>query len=259
MFFVVLILIAGGAMYVLLSKGNQHAQMANRLGLEVRRSRPGRSVIGGQIGDVPVEAVEEIRVNGRHVRAWHVVKVTIPYALPERLQISCEGMVSGLGKMIGMQDIVVGNPLLDELVVIKGKEPEEVKAFFSQRAIAAATFGLFDRYGLLKLEKNTLSIKVSGHMSAITEQMIVSMVEYVNIVSGKVEYKEYDNKLVEAGLSDMSFAESARFVEEEIARRKALGKMSGASFELPVPEIIVEEPVYQAADDYVAPESDGHW
>ncbi len=259
------------ALFVAYSK-RQSNPMASQLGLAVKQGLLGKTTLGGMIDGVHVDAKEHVRPDNRRLKTWHTVTVTIPCNLPDALEISAKGVAAGLGKMIGLQDIVVGHTRLDDLVVIKGRNQEQVTEFFSRPYIADATFSIFDRYGDLKFSKNRLFIQRQGAMTAITEQMIVSLVEYVNTLSGKHAFKNHDNQLIEAGLSDMSFEDNARFIQQEIARRKAGGSSQPASFDHHVPQMIEEPPpAYQipnrpATDDYVAPnsnknpaENDGSW
>lgn len=48
-----------------------------------------------------------------------------------RFQIHRKGLFSGLGKMLGAQDIEVGDPQFDEAFVIKGNNEAKVRALFA--------------------------------------------------------------------------------------------------------------------------------
>jgi len=81
----------------------------------------------------------------------HTGKVTIvytrmraPYVNPDgfRFRIYRKGFFSELGKLMGMQDINIGDPLFDEAFVIQGNDERKVRALFADdtklRALIAA-------------------------------------------------------------------------------------------------------------------------
>ena len=52
-----------------------------------------------------------------------------------RFRIYRKSIFSGLGKMLGMQDIEVGDPVFDDAFIIKGNEESKVRALFSDPQI----------------------------------------------------------------------------------------------------------------------------
>ena len=62
-----------------------------------------------------------------------------PYINSEgfRFTIYRKGIFSGLGKMLGMQDIEVGDPEFDEAFIIQGNNEPRVQHLFADRALRA--------------------------------------------------------------------------------------------------------------------------
>jgi hypothetical protein len=64
-------------------------------------------------------------------------RLRAPYMNPEgfRFTIYRKGIFSELGKLLGMQDIEVGDPEFDEAFIIKGNDEERVRALFANPKI----------------------------------------------------------------------------------------------------------------------------
>jgi hypothetical protein len=64
-------------------------------------------------------------------------RIRAPYVNPEgfRFTIYRKGFFSNLGRLLGMQDIEVGDPEFDEALIIKGNDEERVRELFSDTKI----------------------------------------------------------------------------------------------------------------------------
>src|SRR4051812_21199842 len=64
-------------------------------------------------------------------------RIRAPYVNPEgfRFTIYRKGFFSELGKLLGMQDIEVGDPEFDEAFIVKGTDEPGVVTLFSDREI----------------------------------------------------------------------------------------------------------------------------
>jgi hypothetical protein len=64
-------------------------------------------------------------------------RIRAPYVNPEgfRFTIYRKGFFSDLGKLLGMQDIEVGDPEFDEAFIIKGNDEDRVRVLFSDPKI----------------------------------------------------------------------------------------------------------------------------
>jgi hypothetical protein len=52
-----------------------------------------------------------------------------------RFAIYRKGLFSGMGKLMGMQDIEIGEPDFDDAFIIQGNDEDSVRAFFSDRRL----------------------------------------------------------------------------------------------------------------------------
>jgi hypothetical protein len=66
-----------------------------------------------------------------------VTRLRVPYVNPEgfRFSIYRKGFFSELGRLLGMQDIEVGDPEFDEAFIIKGNDESKVVRLFSDTRI----------------------------------------------------------------------------------------------------------------------------
>jgi len=66
-----------------------------------------------------------------------VTRLRAPYVNPEgfRFTIYRKGFLSDLGKLLGMQDIEVGDPEFDEAFIVKGNDEPKVRALFAKPQI----------------------------------------------------------------------------------------------------------------------------
>ena len=60
-------------------------------------------------------------------------RLRAPYINPDKFRFTIyrKGVFSGLGKLLGMQDIEVGHPAFDEAFIIKGTDDAKVRALFN--------------------------------------------------------------------------------------------------------------------------------
>jgi hypothetical protein len=67
----------------------------------------------------------------------HYTRMRAPYVNPEgfRFTIYRKGFFSDLGKLLGMQDIEVGEPDFDEAFIIKGNDEDRLRVLFSDPKI----------------------------------------------------------------------------------------------------------------------------
>jgi hypothetical protein len=79
--------------------------------------------------------------SGKHQTTYTRFRVSYPQSLDMGLRLTKQGLLSGLGKMFGGQDIEVGDQAFDDAIVVKGRDPERVKEFLTlSRRMRAARF-----------------------------------------------------------------------------------------------------------------------
>jgi hypothetical protein len=67
----------------------------------------------------------------------HHTRMRAPFVNPDgfRFRIYRKGLFTGLGKLLGMQDVVIGDPQFDEAFVIQGTDEGKLKQLFANPAI----------------------------------------------------------------------------------------------------------------------------
>jgi len=81
-------------------------------------------------------SLDTYTVNSQHSHVTYT-RMRAPYVNPEgfRFTIYRKGAFSDLGKLLGMQDIAVGDPEFDEAFIIQGNNETRVQALFSDPKI----------------------------------------------------------------------------------------------------------------------------
>ena len=79
--------------------------------------------------------------SGKNQTTYTRFRVSYPHSLDLGLRLTKQGMLSGIGKFFGTQDIEVGDEGFDDAIVVKGRDPERVKEFLTlSRRMRAARF-----------------------------------------------------------------------------------------------------------------------
>ena len=79
--------------------------------------------------------------SGKNQTTYTRFRVSYPHSLDLGLRLTKQGMLSGIGKFFGTQDIEVGDEGFDDAIVVKGRDPQRVKEFLTlSRRMRAARF-----------------------------------------------------------------------------------------------------------------------
>lgn len=75
--------------------------------------------------------------NGQNNSSTTYTRMRAPYVNADgfRFEVYREGLFSGLGRMLGMQDVVVGHPMFDDEFVIKGNSESKLRDLFANGEI----------------------------------------------------------------------------------------------------------------------------
>ncbi|MBI3925722.1 MAG: hypothetical protein HY319_09295 [Armatimonadetes bacterium] len=97
-----------------------------------------------------------------------------PLPLEVRIHIYSEGVGSRLGKLLGLQDVQLGNPALDSLVIIKADNPAAAQGVLQDRQLQEALIRLYRGWPTAVL--NQLSVRASigadrQNLLALLEEM----------------------------------------------------------------------------------------
>ncbi len=95
---------------------------ANNLELDLHRS-----VMRGRYGGAEIE-IEAVIINGRF---WTEFRIKFDRPLGLSLSLTREGSLAGVGKLLGAQDIQIGDPAFDAAFLVKGRPEAAVRALLT--------------------------------------------------------------------------------------------------------------------------------
>lgn len=238
--------IGGIGFYVLFKKSEntRRESLAKCLGLSVDSSLLGAGGLSGRYEGIPVRVEEFHRGDGQHSQTFTLVKADLLARLPDGLKIVHESDLAQLGKIFGLQDIVIRHARLDRLAVIKAKDPDEARAFLSRPGIADALADFMERYDSAKLSNGTVEVERLGSMDIYAPTVLDAMADLVQVLTGETEYRDEVETWQDAGF-EADFANAGHVVKAALARRKREGHGAKAPFDR---EISQAQPV-QRRDD----------
>jgi hypothetical protein len=115
------------------NKDEAWRQLSEEIGAEVVQGGfwKGGSKVQAQVGPWTV-TLDTYTVSSGHSQITFT-RMRAPYVNPEgfRFTIYRKGFFSDVGKLLGMQDIEVGDPEFDEAFIIKGNDEDRVRELFS--------------------------------------------------------------------------------------------------------------------------------
>ncbi|MFW6057872.1 MAG: hypothetical protein ACOC9W_03345 [Persicimonas sp.] len=149
--------------------------------------------------------------SGKHARDFVRYEVRLGADAPAGLAMAPERDIDTLGKPFGLQDIRVGKPQLDRLLVIKGAQPDEVKGYLRRDGVAEAAVAFFDRYADARLADGAIDVERAGAIDPFQAAFILdALVDFVHILQGERQYTD--------PTADNPYADAHRVVEAELAR-----------------------------------------
>lgn len=104
--------------------------LAERLGLSYAEEGYDQPAIRGTLGGRPVSARCEQRGSGKSRHYVTVLRVELDPSAPLGLQLSPEGLFAKATKLIGAQDVQVGDPTFDKTFLIKANDEAEALRYF---------------------------------------------------------------------------------------------------------------------------------
>lgn len=111
-------------------------ELAQRWGLRLvggRRGEPRR--ITGRLDDMEIDVRVEERGTGRSRRSFTILRFRLPGPAPEGLELRREGLEESVKKLLGGQDIELGDPAIDPELRIQGADPEAVREVLHPRVL----------------------------------------------------------------------------------------------------------------------------
>ncbi len=141
-------------------------KMAGELGLHyLPRGFLELPQVKGHFGDVEVTLTP--RGNNRRSKGrgpQSVVEALIPCPLPYGFTLAREDWLFKLGKMLGGEEIELGDPMFDSSFKIYGEEVEGVKALLRNPIVRNALLAFMERYRGLSVADSRLSVIVNVYL-----------------------------------------------------------------------------------------------
>ena len=144
--------ILGLVLYVSKSARNKRnliwSRAAEKLGLQFTPAAGwlDQPMLQGRIQDVEVKIDILVRGSGKHRQVFTRARAPAPDAMPEGTIVGAEGLLDGIGKLFGVQDIELGVPAVDEKLLIKGRDEDAVRAFLKDPRIQRACLELVSSF-----------------------------------------------------------------------------------------------------------------
>ena len=149
------------SLYAAQARQKAWAELAERTGLQmVSGGLLSRPRLEGSYRNRPMTLYTFTRRSGKHSHTYTVVAVQVNNAGAVSLAIFNQGLLSQVGKLLGMQDIEIGDEEMDRRFVFRGQPDQEVQRILASGGLRQK---LLDTSNVnLRLEGPTLKHTQSG-------------------------------------------------------------------------------------------------
>ncbi len=128
--------------------------------------------IRGEIGGYPVEIGIQMRNQGKSSVAYTAVRARPLRPLPADLRITQEGLLTGLGKLLGAQDFTINDPYLDKKLQLKSTDPDTTRALFADPALRAAAAVLTGPCPYTRLDEGAVIVEARGMIGSELSEVL---------------------------------------------------------------------------------------
>jgi len=101
--------------------------------------------LNGNRDGVPVDIDVVMRGSGKNKQVFTRATSPSPIQLPKGLKVTKEHLFDGFTKFLGGQDIEIGLPSIDDKLLIKGRDEEEVRQFFRNARVRQTCVNLVNK------------------------------------------------------------------------------------------------------------------
>ena len=134
------------------------------------------AVLHGELDGVSVHVDILTRQEGETGSYYTQVWGRVPVVLPAGLRITPEGLGTTLVKMVGGQDIQVGDVVLDDRARIQGDSPEDIRGLFADPALRRVFLDLFGSSRYNRLEDGKVILEKPGRHGEEVRGMLRTVV-----------------------------------------------------------------------------------
>lgn len=126
-----------------------------------------------RLDDVDLIVTVIARSAGKSSIPYTVVRATCPLAVPQGLQVAREGGFDTFAKLLGGQDVELGDPVLDDKLRIKGMDAEVVRELLTQDSVRlhldallqAGRFSRIDGGQIILEEQGRDDVRLDEHIT----------------------------------------------------------------------------------------------
>ncbi|MCB9780265.1 MAG: hypothetical protein H6742_16980 [Alphaproteobacteria bacterium] len=158
---------------------------ADRLGLTYHHgdwfSAPS---ITGAVGDQAVHVGQVTRKHGKSSTTYTVFRAPMDGPIPAGLSITREGFGDALMKMLGGQDIQIGDPVWDPKLRIKGDDPAAIRALLRTPDVNLALAHLVSANSYSRIRNGEVVLEERGNAIATLDARIGQVVQLAQALSG---------------------------------------------------------------------------
>ena len=133
--------------------------------------------LSGVVDGYPVEVTVQARSHGRNKVPYTVVKTYTGRLMPEGMQVTQENLSTSLSKLVGGQDVVIGDDILDMKLRFRGSQPDQIRALFADEAVRDEAFLLLAQSSFSRVHGQQVILEAPGRSGAPVEEMIAGVVK----------------------------------------------------------------------------------
>lgn len=138
----------------------------------------------GEQDDYSVAVGIQMRSQGKSSVPYTTITARPRRPLPADLRITPEGFMDAMGKMLGGQDIQIGDAYLDQQLRFRSTDPEATKALFADPGLRQAIGALANGCSYSRLENGEIVLEKSGRVSAGVGAMLDDVLKMVAALDG---------------------------------------------------------------------------
>lgn len=144
--------------------------------------------MSGAIGEINLEIYTETRGSGKSKHHYTVFVAGLDRKVPAGLRITYEGVFLKIGKVVGMQDIQLDLPGIDEKLMVRGSNEDEVRRWARRVDVSRGLTDLIElSSATFEVNEDSLVLEASGKLAdpEVIEMLIEKLVHIARALVGR--------------------------------------------------------------------------
>ncbi|QDG54087.1 hypothetical protein FIV42_26100 [Persicimonas caeni] len=189
-FFGVLLAIVGSIAATKHIQSSTWQKVAQKLGLGFEDSTWfGHPKLYGKFRDTDVDVTIEVVGSGKSKQIYTVVEAPLSGLAPYGLKVYQEGMWEKMEKLIGGDDIQVGDPELDKAFIIQGNDAEKISEVLTAPSVKRSLIVGQRRHRTLRIDFPRVRLRQGGRTLSVSKlesyiRTVVDLAVCINEASG---------------------------------------------------------------------------